>query len=112
MAYLKGLKELEYTLGLDLAVSGEELHLDALPQHLEQKRLDQLLLVDVQRGLDVAQGEVLHIDEEEALIVEEEALLAPARPGVGVAEASAGVVGVARARLYPKLIMKCFHLCF
>ena len=56
MADLEGLEEFEDSLGLELAVRGQQLHLNALPQHPEQQLFDQLLLVDVQRGLDVAQG--------------------------------------------------------
>ena len=97
VADLQRVEEVEHRLGLELAVRGEELQLDALSQHLSQKLLDQLLLVDVQRGLEVAEGESLDVDEEEAQIAEEEALLAPAEAGVRVSEAPSGVVGVSAA---------------
>ena len=45
----------------------------------------------------MAQGEALYVDEEEAQVTEEKSLLAPAEPGVGVAEAPTGVVGVSAA---------------
>ena len=95
--YLQRLEELEQALGLELAVSGEELHLYALAQHPGQQRFDQLFLIHVERGLDVAQGEAFDVDEEEAQIAEEKAFLAPAEPGVGVSQAPAGVVGVSAA---------------
>ena len=41
----------------------------------------------------MAEGEALYVDEEEALVPEVEAVFASADPGVGVAEAAAGVVG-------------------
>ena len=45
----------------------------------------------------MAEGEALDVDEEEALVAEEEALLAPTQPGVRVSEAPSGVVGVPAA---------------
>ncbi len=48
---------------------------------MDGARLYELLLVDVQRGLDVAQREAFYVDEEEAQVAEEEALLAPAKAG-------------------------------
>jgi len=84
VAYPEGLDEIEQCLGLQLAVPGQELHLDTLTQHLVEERLNQLLLVDVQRGLHVAEGEALDVDEEEAQVAEAEALLASSYPGVWV----------------------------
>ena len=95
--YLQRLEELEHALGLELAVRGEELHLQAFTEHPGQELFDQLFLVDVQRGLDVAEGEAFDVDEEEAQVAEEEALLAPAEPGVRVSEGPSGVVGVSAA---------------
>ena len=97
MAYLEGVEEVEHSLGLELAVPGQKLHLEALPEHPGQELLHELLLVDVERGLHVAEGESLDVDEEQRLVAEEEALLAPSEPCVRVAEASAGVVGVPAA---------------
>ena len=45
----------------------------------------------------MAEGEALDVHQEQVLIAEEEALLPPAEPGVGVSEASSGVVGVPAA---------------
>jgi len=97
VAYLQGVEEVEHSLGLELAVGGEQLHLHAFTEHPGQQRLYELLLVDVQRGLDVAQGKALYVDEEEALVSEEEAFLASAEAGVGVSEAPSGIVGVPAA---------------
>ena len=45
----------------------------------------------------MAQRKSFDVDEEEALVSEEEALLPPADTGVGVSEASPGVVRVSAA---------------
>ena len=97
VADLEGLKEVEHGPGLELAVPGQQLHLEALPEHPGQQLLHELLLVHVQRGLHVAERESLDVDEEKRLVAEDEALLAPTEPGVGVPQASAGVVGVPAA---------------
>ena len=45
----------------------------------------------------MAQRESLYIDEEEAQVAEEDPLLTPSEPGVGVSQAPSGVVGVPAA---------------
>ena len=40
---------------------------------------------------------IFYVDEEKALVSEEEDLLAPSEPGVRVSQASSGVVGVSAA---------------
>ena len=45
----------------------------------------------------MAEGEAFYVDEEQAQIAEEEALLAPAEAGVRVSQAPSGVVGVPAA---------------
>lgn len=97
VADLQLIQEPEYGLGLQLAVPGQQLHLNRFAQHLEEERLHELLLVHVQRCLHVAEGEALDVVEEEAQVAEAETLLASSDPCVGVPEASACVVGVSAA---------------
>ena len=70
VAYLQRVEAFEQALGIELAVRGQQLHLDAFAQHPGQELLHELFLVDVQRGLDVAQGEALYVDEEEAQVAD------------------------------------------
>ena len=85
VAHPEGLEEIEQCLGLQLAVPGQQLHLDALTQNLVEESLHQLLLVHVQRSLHVAEGKSFDVHEEQRLVSEAEALLAASHPCVGVA---------------------------
>ena len=97
VADLQRVEELEYDLGLELAVRGEELHLKTLSQYPVQEILHELFLVHVQRCLHVTQGEALDVHEEQALISQHESFLASTHPGIRVSEAPPGVVGVSAA---------------
>ena len=56
---------LEDHLGVELAVSCDELYFDVLAQHPVQQRLHELLLVDFGGGLDVALREAPQVNKEQ-----------------------------------------------